>query len=98
VTGDGTNPVLDAIGRLAGYQAISLPEAFRVLLGDDGDPDLAPVARRRELCRLLDAHGYSERWVTLKGSGEAQLMWVRGPWPIDASALDGREVETYHSA
>lgn len=92
------NPVLDAIRRLAGYQAISLDEAFRVLLGDDGDPDLAPVARRRDLCRLLKAHGYTERWVTVKGSGEARLMWTRGPWPIDVSALHGRQVETYHSA
>lgn len=92
------NPVLDAIGRLAGYQAIGLNEAFRVLLGDDGDPDLAPVARRKNLCRLLEAHGYRERWVTLKGSAEVQLMWVRGPWPIDVSALNGREIETYHAA
>lgn len=92
------NPVLDAIGRLAGYQAIGLDEAFRVLLGDDGDPDLAPVARRRDLCRILSLCGYRERWVTLRGSGEAQLMWARGPWPIDVSALEGREVETYHAA
>lgn len=92
------NPVLDAIERLAGYQAIGLNEAFRVLLGDDGDPDLAPVARRKNLCRLLEAHGYRERWVTLNGSAEAQLMWIRGPWPIDASALNGWEIETYHAA
>lgn len=89
------NPVLDAIQRLAGHQAISLDEAFRVLLGYQGEPDLAPVAVRRDLCTLLKAHGYRETFVQQEGDDEGRLMWVRGPWPIDVSALEGRELETY---
>lgn len=89
------NPVLDAIRRLAGYQAIDLNEAYRVLLGGQDDLDLAPVARRNALCELLRAHGYREEFVMQDGEDEAHLMWVRGPWPIDVAALEGRELERF---
>lgn len=91
----GGNPVLEAIRRLAGHQAVSLDEAFRVFLGYQGDPDLAPVALRRDLCELLRAYGYRERLMQREGDDEAHLMWVRSPWPIDVQALDGRELDTF---
>jgi hypothetical protein len=89
------NPILRAIQALAGHQATDLHLVY-TRLGGEGDPDLMPSEVRQFLCRLLQTFGYRERWVT-KGDGEAHLMWVRDPWPVDVAALSG-EVETYTSA
>ena len=91
----GYRAVVEATRKLAGRQAISLNEAFRVLIDGEGDPDLMPVHVREGLCEVLRDFGYAERLTAPEGGGDGRLMWVRGPWPIDHGALSrAREVET----
>lgn len=91
------NSILFAIKRLAGYQAIGLDEAFRLLLGGRGDADLMPVVSRKALCDVLRKVGYREIFVIKEGCDDAQLMWVRHPWPTDIEALQGRKIEKFLS-
>lgn len=90
---EGYRAVVETVRRLAGHQAISLDEAFRLLLDGQGDPDLMPAHVRGVLCEALRENGYREQWVVPAASDEARLMWTRGPWPIDHGALRGAEVE-----
>lgn len=87
------NPVLSSIRKLAGHQAISLHDAFELLIEGWGDPDLLPTRARNGLCSILRDFGYRERLMIKAGSEEAHLMWVREPWPIDAEIIrDGKTV------
>lgn len=81
------NPVLSSIRKLAGHQAISLDDAFRLLIAGRGDPDLMPTRARMGLCRILRGFGYREKFMVKSGSDEGQLMWVRNPWPIDVEVI-----------
>ncbi len=85
--------ILNAIGKLAGYQAISIDEAFRLLVQGEGDPDLMPVRARRGLCHILSGFGYRERFVVPHGGDEGRLMWLRAAWPIDYDVRSRRNVE-----
>lgn len=88
--------VVDTVHRLAGWQAIRLDAAFRVLLDGRGDPDLMPLHVRKLLCEVLRENGYREKLIIADGSLVGGLMWVRGPWPIDHGALrKATEIETY---
>ncbi|MBJ7437603.1 MAG: hypothetical protein JHD35_01075 [Sphingopyxis sp.] len=89
------NPVLSSIRKLAGYQAISLNEAFRLLIAGRGDPDLMPMRARKGLCSILRGFGYRETFMIKSGSDEGQLMWVRDPWPVDVDVIRCGKTETY---
>lgn len=86
---------IEVVRRLAGWQAISLYDAFRVLLDGSGDPDLIPTRVRKLLRRVLLDKGYRERRVIEDWSDVSSRMWVRDPWPIDQHALRDREVYTF---
>ena len=87
--------VIETVRKLAGYQALSLDEAFRLLLEGEGDPDLMPAKVRQLLCDVLREQGYEEKWLIGEGDDEGRLMWSRGPWPIDHGALRSANVETF---
>lgn len=89
------NHVLTAIRKLGGYQAISLDEAFRLLLNGRGDPDIMPLRARKALIEMLKGFGYREILAIEDGADVGRLMWVRDPWPIDVEVLRDRELETY---
>lgn len=54
---ESSRAVFDTIRRLAGWQAIDLDDAFRLLLDGSGDPDLMPLEVRKFLCEALRFYG-----------------------------------------
>jgi len=92
------NPVLSSIRKLAGHQAISLYDAFALLIEGRGDPDLMPVRARKGLCSILHGFGYREKFMVKAGSDEAELMWIRDPWPIDVEIVESGKTVIFHTA
>lgn len=93
----GGNPVLSSIRKLAGQQAISLYDAFELLIEGRGDPDLMPTRARKGLCAVLRGFGYREKFMVKAGSDEGQLMWVRDPWPIDVEMIESGKTVIFHA-
>lgn|GEM_PF-3040760 len=93
----GGNPVLSSIRKLAGHQAISLYDAFELLIEGRGDPDLMPTRARKGLCAILRGFGYREKFMVKVGSDEGQLMWVRTPWPIDVEMIESGKTVTFQA-
>jgi hypothetical protein len=87
--------IAEAIEKLAGSQAISLDEAFRLLIEGEGDPDLMPSSTRNGLCEVLRGFGYRECFMAPVDAQEARLMWVRRLWPLDVAILSGRTVARF---
>lgn len=93
---NGYRAMLATVQKLAGYQALCLHQAFRLLVEGEGDPDLMPLKLRKLICRTLAENGYRERFMLPIGSNEGGLMWVRDAWPIDDGALCDVEVESFN--
>jgi hypothetical protein len=73
-----------AVRNLFRRQAVTLEQAWGVLLRREGGPDAMPADARDPTRELLAEFGYVEHLVTPVGERVSRLVWIRPDWLVEA--------------
>lgn len=72
-----------AVRNLFMRQALTLEQAWGILLQREGDPDAMPAEARGPTRELLLEFGYAEHLVTPIGGREHRRLWIRPDWGVE---------------
>lgn len=72
-----------AVRNLFMRQALTLEQAWGILLQREGGPDAMPTDAREPTAELLREFGYAEYWVTPVAGREHRRLWIRPDWTVE---------------
>lgn len=81
---DGYRATALAVRNLFRRQALTIEQAWALLLQAEDGPSVMPEEERKPTRGLLMEFGYREFQVTPVGGDEASLLWIRPDWLPEA--------------
>lgn len=72
-----------AVRNLFRRQAVTLAQAWGILLQREGGPDEMPADAHGPTRELLGEYGYVEHLVTPVGGSDSRTLWIREDWPVE---------------
>ena len=72
-----------AVRNLFRRQAVTVEQAWAILLQREGGPEAMPAGAEGRTRELLAEFGYVEHEAAPVGGGESGLLWIRPDWLVE---------------